>query len=257
MIKALFRSDLHWITFYLLIFFSWVAVVGLSSETTAPEPFQSIYGPDFWIGLCRQAVGFEDWTLLFAAWAIMSIAMMMPTLFPTLNTYNDLIIGGAGNSRGFYLILVGFLFVWFGFSIIFSTLQAYLLEESLVDQTGVFRNKGLAALFLLIAGLYQFTPLKDNCVSQCRSPLIFFMEYWDSSSFGSVKMGLRLGMICLGCCWALMSLAFVGGTMSFGFMGLATCLMIIEKMPQLGGYVTKPLGAGLICAAAITALGVF
>ena len=69
-----------------------------------------------------------------------------------------------------------------------------------------------------------------------------------------MKMGLRLGLICLGCCWALMSLAFVGGTMTLGFMGLATCVMITEKMPQMGRYVTKPLGTLLIGAAAITAL---
>ena len=138
--------------------------------------------------------------------------------------------------------------------IIFSTLQAYLLEESLVDQTGAFRNKGFAAIFLLIAGLYQFTPLKENCVLQCRSPLIFFMEYWDSSSFGSIKMGLRLGMICLGCCWALMLLALVGGTMSLAFMGLSTLVMVLEKLPRYGDYLTRPLGFALILGATLNIL---
>ena len=79
----------------------------------------------------------------------------------------------------------------------------------------------------------------------------FFMEFWGPGSIRSFKMGLRLGLSCLGCCWMLMLLAFVGGTMSLAFMGVATVIMILEKLPDIGHYISKPLGYVLIMSAGL------
>jgi predicted metal-binding membrane protein len=95
----------------------------------------------------------------------------------------------------------------------------------------------------MLAGLYQFSPLKEACLSKCRQPMMFFLQYWNE---GPWLNGVRLGLVCLGCCWALMFLAFVGGVMNLVFMGIATVIMMVEKLPQLGRYLTKPLGGILV-----------
>jgi predicted metal-binding membrane protein len=110
---------------------------------------------------------------------------------------------------------------------------------------------GLTAGLLLFAGLYQFSSLKEACLSKCRQPLTFFMAHWDE---GPWRNGLRLGAVCLGCCWALMALAFVGGVMNVAFMGLAALIMVLEKLPEIGRWVTRPLGVVLIAAAIWTGL---
>jgi len=113
---------------------------------------------------------------------------------------------------------------------------------------GTSQSAVFSAVLLAIAGGYQFSPIKEACLAKCRMPLTFFMEHWEEGPF---KMGVRLGAVCLGCCWALMLLGFVGGVMSLGFMGLATIIMIIEKMPDYGKYISAPLGFGLLGASVV------
>ena len=215
------------------------------------ETFQSVYGAEFWIELCRQANGFEDLGSLFLMWTIMSAAMMMPTLVPTLRTYQDLIYSEAGTSIGFLIMGFGFFTVWFGYSIAIAFFQAFLSEQNFINIEGQFIYPWMTNLLLVTAGLYQFSKFKDACASKCRAPLTFFMEFWGPGSVQSYKMGLRLGLSCLGCCWMLMLLAFVGGTMSLAFMGLVTMIMILEKLPDLGHYISKPLGYVLIIVAGL------
>ena len=178
----------------------------------------------------------------------------MPTLVPTLKTYQDLIYSGAGNSTGFILIGCGFLSIWGFFSILIALLQAFLIEQNLVNSVGQIVSPVLSAFLLASAGFYQFSRLKNSCAVKCRTPMTFFMEYWAPGPYQSLKMGLRLGISCLGCCWVLMLLAFVGGTMSFAFMGLGTVIMALEKLPQLGNYISKPLGYLLISGAIFSLL---
>jgi predicted metal-binding membrane protein len=106
----------------------------------------------------------------------------------------------------------------------------------------------VSALLLALAGLYQFSTLKEACLNKCRAPLTFFMAHWDE---GALRNGLRLGLVCLGCCWALMALGFVGGVMNLAFMGLATVVLVVEKLPGLGRWVTRPLGVVLLASAGV------
>ena len=105
------------------------------------------------------------------------------------------------------------------------------------------------AALLAGAGLYQFSALKDACLAKCRMPLTYFMGHWRPGTAGALRMGLSLGLACFGCCWALMALAFVGGTMNLYWMGLATLFMIFEKLPDLGRHLQRPAGGALIAAA--------
>ena len=101
----------------------------------------------------------------------------------------------------------------------------------------------------MLAGAYQFSALKAACLTLCRAPLAFFMTHWAE---GPWRNGLRLGAVCLGCCWALMLLAFVGGVMNLAFMAVAMVLMALEKLPAIGRHVTRPLGGALMVSGAAT-----
>ena len=120
-----------------------------------------------------------------------------------------------------------------------------LFQAGLLTAFGDSRSGVLSAVLLAVAGVYQFSAVKEACLSNCRRPLSFFMQHWDE---GALRNGVRLGLVCLGCCWALMALAFVGGVMNLAFMGLATVIMVLEKLPDLGRWLTRPLGAALLGA---------
>lgn len=130
--------------------------------------------------------------------------------------------------------------------------QMGLFTAGLLDPLGASAAAWLSALLLAGAGAHQFSALKENCLAKCRAPLSFFMQHYGE---GPWRNGLRLGLVCLGCCWALMALAFVGGVMNLVFMGLATVLMVLEKLPQIGRRITRPLGVALIAAAGLTLAG--
>lgn len=180
---------------------------------------------------------------LFIMWALMALAMMAPSFVPTLSTYSDVIEAGAGKRSDFYALIAGYLAAWLFYALGATGLQMLLAERTLIDAEGRSLSLALNAGLLIVAGMYQFSTLKDACLSRCRMPLTFFMERWRGGTAGAVSMGFRLGVICVACCWALMLVGFVGGIMSLLWMGVATVLMTLEKLPRLGRYVTRPLGA--------------
>lgn len=204
-----------------------------------------IYGAEFWESLCRVTPDAAGYLRMIMMWALMSAGMMAPTALPAFATYDD--IGHAGETR-FAALVFGYLAVWLGFSLLAAGLQMWFYQMGLINAVGDSLSTVLSALLLLVAGLYQFSPVKEACLSKCRAPLSFFFQHWDE---GAWRMGVRLGTVCLGCCWALMLLAFVGGVMNLAFMGLAMLIMVAEKLPDLGRYVTKPLGAALLLAAPV------
>ena len=179
----------------------------------------------------------------------MSAAMMAPTALPAFATYEDLSHSGA--ETRFSALVGGYLVIWLGFSFMAAASQLVLFRAGLLDPFGSSASAALSAGILAMAGAYQFTPLKDACLSKCRAPMTFFMQHYDEGPF---RNGLRLGAVCLGCCWALMMLAFVGGVMNIAFMGLATLLMALEKLPDIGRWLTRPLGVALPAGAVFVAL---
>ena len=170
---------------------------------------------------------------------------MAPTALPAFATYDDLSQSAEGTRFGD--LVLGYLIVWIGFSLLAAALQLALVHADMVSVFGDSRSSLLSAVLLLIAGGYQFTPIKDSCLSKCRRPLVFFMQHWEE---GPLRNGLRLGAVCLGCCWALMLLAFVGGVMNLVFMGLTTVFMVLEKLPEIGRWLTRPMGV-VLCASGL------
>ena len=238
----------HWLWLFALILLAWGALyaMALPAELRASA---RIFGGDFIASLCRITPDAAGYVRITAMWALMTAAMMAPTALPAFATYDDL--GHSGQTRMGALI-AGYLMVWLGFSVLAAGLQMGLYRADLVSAFGDSRSALLSAGLLGLAGAYQFSPLKESCLAKCRAPLTFFMANWDE---GPWRNGLRLGLVCLGCCWALMLLAFVGGVMNIAFMGLATLIMITEKLPDIGRYLTRPLGFGLLAAGAWMALG--
>lgn len=240
-------SGLHWLVLFGLIVLAWGALYAMALPADLRAAGQ-LYGADFWDSLCRVTPDAAGYLKLALMWALMAGGMMAPTALPAFATYDDL--GHAGETR-FGLLVAGYLGVWLGFALIAAAVQMGLYRAGLVSAFGDSLSRGLSAGLLALAGLYQFSPVKEACLAKCRAPLTFFFQHWED---GPWRMGLRLGAVCLGCCWALMLLAFVGGVMNLAFMGLAMVIMVIEKLPDLGRYVTRPLGAGLLAGAAWVAL---
>ena len=238
----------HWLALFGLELAGWMALYAMAIPAEM-RALSRIYGAEFWEAFCTVTPDAAGFLRLWLMWGLMSAAMMLPTAIPALATLDDLPKG----RWDFEVFTAGYLAVWLGFSALVAGAQMGLFSVSLVDATGLSLSRWLSAGLLVVAGAFQFSALKEACVSRCRMPIAFFMDHW---SEGPWRMGLRLGAVCLGCCWALMLLAFVGGVMSLLFMGLATLLMVFEKLPEIGAWLTRPLGYSLIAGGGAVLLGI-
>ena len=185
---------------------------------------------------------------LFGMWAVMMAAMMLPTMVPTLKSYEDLMISADGTRIGWIGLLLGYSIIWVTFSALITAFQLILLSLGLVDMMGKVKSIWISSALLIIAGAFQFTRAKEVCHDICHSPMSYFLGNWKTGFNGGLRMGIGLGTFCVGCCWLFMMLGFAGGVMNFLWMGLATLFMVIEKLPAIGHYVIRPMGAVLIAS---------
>lgn len=248
MVGATLRNML-WLGFFTAILVAWWAMFRMAVDmdltiSGRPAGFSgqvSLFDP--LLDLCRPVPAFGP---LFAMWSIMMAAMMLPSLIPTLRTYEALMISANGSAGGWTGVVAGYLAIWIGGAGVFAGAQLALMQAGLVDALGVVRSPYYAGGFLIVAGIFQFSPVKEACQSVCMHPMTYFMGHWRTGVAGGVRMGLGLGVYCVGCCWAIMALGFVGGVMSLLWMGLATLFMVVEKLPQVGRLVTAPMGVVLV-----------
>jgi predicted metal-binding membrane protein len=157
--------------------------------------------------------------------------------------------------RAWWAFIGGYLIVWLGFAGAAAMAQVWLIDrdpfgQRLAGGNGSTASTLVSAVLLALAGVYQFTPLKHRCLTECVNPMTFFFQHWRDGVRGAARMGLRHGLACLGCCWALMLLAFVGGVANIWFMVVATVVMAVEKLPALNQRLTAPLGIVLVAASA-------
>ena len=180
---------------------------------------------------------------VFLMWVLMTLVMMSTTAVPVLQSLRS--ITQNATQLIWWAFVLGYSVIWFGFALGASSLQLVIGELNLLDaHTGL--NKSLSAGLLITAGLYQFSSLKQRCQSECLAPMQFFLRHWCDGAIGGLKMGLRHGVTCVGCCWALMLLAFVGGLTNIWFMVLSAAVMAVEKFPMIGRRLTAPLGVLII-----------
>ena len=190
---------------------------------------------------------------LFVMWGAMMAAMMLPTMVPTLRAYEDLMVSANGTRAGWLGVILGYFTVWLLFAALIAAVQLALLFGGVVDMLGIARSRWFAAGLLLAVGLFQFTRTKEICHGVCHSPTMYFLGHWRTGFAGGLRMGLGLGAFCVGCCWGFMALGFAGGVMNLAWMGIATLFMVVEKLPQIGHHITKPMGFALILGAVAVA----
>jgi len=182
---------------------------------------------------------------MFSMWAVMMVAMMTPSAAPMVFAVAHMSRSRAGEetptgSSGAFLL--GYVALWTGFSLLATVAQTVLSHAKLVSSMGVSTNHYLSAALLLTAGIYQFSPWKHACPAKCRAPLGFLLTEWRSGRRGAFIMGLRHGLYCTGCCWLLMALLFVAGTMNLAWIAALTVMVLAEKVLPFGGVVSKLLG---------------
>jgi len=178
-----------------------------------------------------------DLFLVFAMWAIMMVAMMLPSATPMILVFVQVNRRRRLRSESYVppaIFVAGYICVWVVFSLIATLAQWGLLEARLVSPMMVSTSPALGGGLLICAGLYQFTPWKHACLSKCRSPLAFVMSEWRDGVRGAFIMGLRHGLFCTGCCWLLMALLFVAGVMNlFWIAALAAWILLEKALPDV------------------------
>ncbi len=229
-----------WILFFTFILLSWAWLFIRNEGSIAIST--SALSSNFAAALHTSI----SWPDLAAMWALMVLAMMLPTLLPMLRVLGDIVSNKPRASFVLSSFIGGYVIVWLFFSFALSGVQRGLTELSLVDPGGALLSPIASVFLLILSGLYQFSNLKQACLKSCQVPMFFFMSNWRDGIGGAALMGLRHGAICVGCCWALMLLGFVGGLMNLVWMGIATVLMVVEKWPAVGALMRPLIGLGLI-----------
>ena len=161
----------------------------------------------------------------FLMWSVMMVAMMVPTAVPAIAIFATLTgrRHPSQNPAGATAIYVsGYIAAWVGYSVFAALAQWALTRAMLISPMAGSNSATVSALILLSAGAFQFTPLKNACLTQCRSPLAFFMAEWRDGKRGAFYLGLRLGAYCVTCCWTLMAVMFVVGVMNLAWMAFLT-----------------------------------
>jgi predicted metal-binding membrane protein len=179
-------------------------------------------------------------------WVVMMAGMMLPSAAPMVVTFDALSRRHAGHLRRTAAFVAAYLTVWTLCSVVGAGAQLTLRSAHLLSATGA-AMPFLAAGLLIGAGLYQLSPLKDACLRRCRTPLGFLLAEWRPGARGAASMGIRHGVECVLCCWGIMALMFVVGTMDLRWMAALTLLMLVEKTVPGGDRVGR--AAGLACLA--------
>src|SRR6516164_8046440 len=196
-----------------------------------------------------------EFALVFAMWAVMMVGMMAPSAAPMILMYARL--GRQGKVAGKPLaatgwFAAGYFLAWIGFSLVATLVQWMVERAALLDSRMVSTSNVLGGIVLIGAGIYQWTPLKDVCLTQCQTPLQFLMRHggFRGDLPGCLLLGLRHGLYCVGCCWVLMALLFVGGVMNVLWIALLALLVLLEKLTPIGRWIARSAGIGCVAVGA-------
>jgi len=197
-------------------------------------------------------------TMTFAMWLVMMIGMMTPAAAPVVLLFDRIEQGSArhGATVRTPLFLLGYLLVWTAFSLAATALQIALIDAGWIDDMGVATRGVATAAVVFGIGIYQWLPLKRACLAHCHSPADFLVRHRRPGPKGALSMGARHGFYCLGCCWALMLLLFVGGVMNLLWVAALTALVLVER------FVSRPwlrhaVGVGAVVGAGVLLVRAF
>lgn len=196
----------------------------------------------------------ENYLTMFSMWAVMMVAMMVPSALPMILIYAGSVKKArrdGGNLAPLSVFVLGYIIIWTAFSAGAAFLQLFLQNLGAVNKMMVGTNAWLTGGLLIIAGLYQMSPLKNTCLRFCQHPVMFITKHWRTGTMGALRMGLIHGGYCVGCCWALMILLFVGGVMNLLWVAALAIYVLLEKV------IPTPKKWGLYSGLALVLGGVY
>ena len=187
--------------------------------------------------------------LTFAMWWVMMLGMMVPSAAPMVLTFTTL--NRSKRARGQTVVptsifVLGYLIVWGGFSLSATVAQWALDRFAMLSPMMATISPVLGGALLILAGLYQFTPLKQACLRNCRSPFAFVLNHWRNGRAGALSMGLEHGGYCLGCCGMLMLLLFVAGVMNLLWVAAIAVFVFAEKLLPGGDWIGRVGGGAML-----------
>ena len=187
--------------------------------------------------------------VFIAIWIVMMVAMMFPTAAPMILMFTKIYAGKRQQEHPFvptWVFVSAYLLVWSLCGVVAYPL-AMGIEQLAAPSMWLMENAArLGGVVLVVAGLYQLSPLKDICLSKCRTPLQFILTSWHDGYGGAFRMGVEHGAYCLGCCWLLFVILFPLGLMNIAVMALVTALIFAEKVLPIGRQISQFAGVGLI-----------
>ncbi|HEV7579250.1 MAG TPA: DUF2182 domain-containing protein [Mycobacterium sp.] len=204
--------------------------------------------------------GVQPWTatefgLRLAMWAVMMVAMMVPTVAPMTLMYAAVARKAAAQHNPLaptFVFVTGYVTMWTVFSLVATIAQYAVDRAALLSPMMVSRSAIFGAGLLIVAGIYQLSPFKNACLRNCRAPTHFVSRYWRTGNLGAFRMGLQLGAYCVGCCWILMGLLFVGGVMNLLWIAAIAIFVLLEKTIPLGDVGGRFAGAAMILVGALS-----
>ena len=267
-IEALLRRDRYVLlaAVILIAALAWLYLVEFTSHMM-PAPGPGAAGPASMAGMDMSGMTMPapgpgpaflprwSWShgaILLGMWTVMMVGMMLPSVTPMLLIY--LRVAQQAAARGYRFVTVGwftagYLAAWVLFSLTATAAQGVLEVRGLMSSMMVTESSRLAGALLVVVGIFQWTPLKNACLAQCRAPLAFIQRHggFQSTAAGSLRLGFIHGLYCIGCCWALMAVLFVAGVMNLLWIAALMVLVLLEKLVPRGALVAR--GAGLAAVA--------
>jgi len=188
--------------------------------------------------------GVSAWFDLFVMWAVMMVAMMLPSAAPMM-----LLVLGVYRRRAdpqarlaAVMFVAGYVLAWTAFSAVAAGLQVSFHRTALLAPDMHLTSAALSGMVLVLVGVYQWLPIKNTCLMHCQSPLGFLSTHWREGARGGLEMGLRHGLFCIGCCWLLMSVLFVVGVMNLFWVAVLAAVVLLEKLAKRGEMIGRIAG---------------
>ncbi|MFM1731241.1 DUF2182 domain-containing protein [Prescottella soli] len=236
---------------------AWVYVVVTARRTTTGS---ADAGGRSMASMTDAMAGVQPWTatefgLRLVMWVVMMIAMMVPTSAPMTLLYAAVARKAAAQRNPLaptFVFVAGYIAMWTLFSLVATVAQHALDQAALLSPMMVSDSAVFGAALLIAAGIYQFTPFKDACLRNCRDPAHVLSRYWRTGNVGAFRMGLRLGAYCVGCCWIVMGLLFVGGVMNLLWIAAIAVFVLLEKTIPFGDVGGRFVGAAMILVGAVS-----
>jgi len=184
-------------------------------------------------------------------WFVMMIAMMLPAVLPVVLLFQRVAQRSTFPKTRALLFASGYFAAWAAFSVVATAVQFMLVRLDWIDDMGVAKHSVVSGVLMAVVGVYQWLPIKNTCLQHCRSPIDFLTRFFRPSVLGASRMGFAHGWYCIGCCWLLMALLFVGGVMNLLWVAAITLIVVVEKLFTQGRALQRAIGVRLIAAVTV------